>query len=112
MIVDISFQAWGLWKDDRAHELMDPVIKQDEVSLPMLIRYINVALLCVQENAADRPTMSDIISMIENEHLNLLSPKEPAFTNSKNVNNSSHSNSGTSQFYSLNDVTVSLIYPR
>ena len=45
-----SFQAWGLWKDDRAHELMDPVIKQDEVLLPMLIRYINVALLCVQKN--------------------------------------------------------------
>ncbi|KAL9441378.1 hypothetical protein AB3S75_019961 [Citrus x aurantiifolia] len=104
--------AWGLWKDDRAHELMDPVIKQDEVSLPMLIRYINVALLCVQENAADRPIMSDVISMIESEHLNLPSPKEPAFTNSKNVNNSSHSNSGTSQFYSVNDVTVSLIYPR
>ncbi|KAK9195283.1 hypothetical protein WN943_003403 [Citrus x changshan-huyou] len=104
--------AWGLWKDDRAHELMDPVIKQDEVSLPMLIRYINVALLCVQENAADRPIMSDVISMIESEHLNLPSPKEPAFTNSKNVNNSSHSNSGTSQFYSVNDLTVSLIYPR
>ncbi|KAK9209457.1 hypothetical protein WN944_001823 [Citrus x changshan-huyou] len=104
--------AWGLWKDDRAHELMDPVIKQDEVSLPMLIRCINVALLCVQENAADRPIMSDVISMIESEHLNLPSPKEPAFTNSKNVNNSSHSNSGTSQFYSVNDVTVSLIYPR
>ncbi|GAY69190.1 hypothetical protein CUMW_270080 [Citrus unshiu] len=104
--------AWGLWKDDRAHELMDPVIKQDEVSLPMLIRYINVALLCVQENAADRPIMSDVISMIENEHLNLPSPKEPAFTNSKNMNNSSHSNSGTSQFYSVNDLTVSLIYPR
>ncbi|XP_006452062.2 receptor-like serine/threonine-protein kinase SD1-8 [Citrus clementina] len=98
--------AWGLWKDDRAHELMDPVIKQDEVSLPMLIRYINVALLCVQENAADRPIMSDVISMIENEHLNLPSPKEPAFTNSKNVNNS------TSQLCSVNDVTVSLINPR
>ncbi|KAL9444258.1 hypothetical protein AB3S75_017441 [Citrus x aurantiifolia] len=104
--------AWGLWKDDRGHELMDPVIKQDEVSLPMLIRYVNVALLCVQENAADRPIMSDVISMIENEHLNLPSPKEPAFTNSKNMINSSHSNSGTSQFYSVNDVTVSLIYPR
>ncbi|KAH9651115.1 Receptor-like serine/threonine-protein kinase SD1-8 [Citrus sinensis] len=104
--------AWGFWKDDRAHELMDPVIKQDEVSLPMLIRYINVALLCVQENAADRPIMSDVISMIESEHLNLPSPKEPAFTNSKNMNNSSHSSSGTSQFHSVNDVTVSLIYPR
>ena len=85
---------------------------QDATSLPMLMRYINVALLCVQENAADRPTMSDVISMINNEHLNLPSPKEPAFTKGINVKNSSHSNSGTSEHCSVNDVTVSLIYPR
>ncbi|KAL9444254.1 hypothetical protein AB3S75_017437 [Citrus x aurantiifolia] len=72
--------AWDLWKDDKFHELIDPVILQDEISLPMLVRYINVALLCVQENAADRPTMSDIVSKINNEHLELPSPKEPAFT--------------------------------
>ncbi|KAL9444249.1 hypothetical protein AB3S75_017434 [Citrus x aurantiifolia] len=104
--------AWDLWKDDRVHDLIDPVIMQDEISLPMLMRYINVALLCVQENAADRPTMSDVISMINNEHLNLPSPKEPAFTKGINVKNSSHSNSGTSEHCSVNDVTVSLIYPR
>ncbi|KAK9212427.1 hypothetical protein WN943_001809 [Citrus x changshan-huyou] len=104
--------AWDLWKDDRIHDLIDPVIMQDEISLPMLMRYINVALLCVQENAADRPTMSDVISMINNEHLNLPSPKEPAFTKGINVKNSSHSNSGTSEHCSVNDVTVSLIYPR
>ena len=78
----------------------------------MLVRYINVALLCVQENAADRPTMSDIVSIINNEHLELPSPKEPAFTKGINVKNSSHSNSGVSKLCSVNDVTVSLVYPR
>ncbi|KAK9209453.1 hypothetical protein WN944_001819 [Citrus x changshan-huyou] len=104
--------AWDLWKDDKFHELIDPVILQDEISLPMLVRYINVALLCVQENAADRPTMSDIVSIINNEHLELPSPKEPAFTKGINVKNSSHSNSGVSELCSVNDVTVSLVYPR
>ncbi|KAK9209431.1 hypothetical protein WN944_001797 [Citrus x changshan-huyou] len=42
--------AWDKWKDDRTHELMDPILQID-VSLPMLMRYINMALLCVQENA-------------------------------------------------------------
>ncbi|KAK9209452.1 hypothetical protein WN944_001818 [Citrus x changshan-huyou] len=104
--------AWDLWKDDKFHELIDPVILQDEISLPMLVRYINVALLCVQENAADRPTMSDIVSIINNEHLELPSPKEPAFTKGINVKNSSHSNSGVSKLCSVNDVTVSLVYSR
>ncbi|KAL9444245.1 hypothetical protein AB3S75_017430 [Citrus x aurantiifolia] len=106
--------AWSLCKNDRAHELMDPVL-QNEVSLPMLVRYINVALLCVQENAEDRPTMSDVVSMINNEPFNLPSPKEPpftTFTKGKNMKYSSNSTSGTSEFCSVNDVTVSLIYPR
>lgn len=112
MIQNISLQAWDHWKDDRVHELIDPVITQDEISLSMLMRYVIVALLCVQETAADRPTMSDVVSMISNEHLNLSSPKEPAFVRGKNVKNSSYSNSGTSEFCSVNDITISLINPR
>lgn len=112
LIQNISLHAWDLWKDDRVHELIDPVITQDEISLSMLMRYVKVALLCVQETAADRPTMSDVVSMISNEHLNLCYLKKPAFVRSKNVKNSSHSNSGTSEFCSVNDITVSLINSR
>ncbi|KAL9441370.1 hypothetical protein AB3S75_019955 [Citrus x aurantiifolia] len=104
--------AWDLWKNDRVHELIDPVIMQDATSLPMLMRYINVALLCVQENAADRPTMLNVVSMINNENDSLRSPKEPAFAKGINVRNSSHFDSRTSELHSLNDVTVSLVYPR
>ncbi|KAK9212431.1 hypothetical protein WN943_001813 [Citrus x changshan-huyou] len=104
--------AWDLWKHERVHELMDPVILQDEIPLPMLMRYVNVALLCVQENAADRPTMSDVVSMISNEHLNLPFPKKLTFVKGKNVKNSSYSTSGTSEICSVNDVTVSLVSPR
>ena len=85
---------------------------QDATSLPMLMRYINVALLCVQENAADRPTMLNVVSMINNENDSLRFPKEPAFAKGRNVRNSSHFNSRTSELRSLNDVTVSLVYPR
>ncbi|KAK9209411.1 hypothetical protein WN944_001777 [Citrus x changshan-huyou] len=74
--------AWNLWKDDRSWELMDPKL-QCEASYPIVKRYINVALLCVQENAADRPTMLEVISMLTNEFVNLPSPQQPGFSSLK-----------------------------
>lgn len=79
----IFLQAWNLWKDDRSWELMDPKL-QCEASYPIVMkRYINVALLCVQKNAADRPTMSEVISMLTNEFVNLPSPQQPGFSSLK-----------------------------
>ena len=39
-----------------------------------------MALLCVQDSAADRPTMSDIVSMLGSEAAALPTPKQPAFS--------------------------------
>ena len=41
----------------------------------VLLRFINIALLCIQENAADRPTIYDVILMFNKETALLLSPK-------------------------------------
>lgn len=68
-----------MWKDNRAWKLLDAKL-QNEALYPMVTRYINVALLCVQENAADRPTMSEVVSMIKNEIANLPSAQQPAFS--------------------------------
>ncbi|KAL5737870.1 hypothetical protein ACOSP7_030631 [Xanthoceras sorbifolium] len=102
--------SWELWNNDTALDLMEPILEK-EVSYPMLIRYINVALLCVQETAADRPTMSEVVSMLTNEHIVLPSPKQPAFTYLKSLQNSvpPKSRPGTC---SVNNVTHSLIEPR
>lgn len=35
--------------------------------------------MCVQENAVDRPTMSDVISMLTSESITLPDPRQPAF---------------------------------
>ena len=43
------------------------------------IRDINVALLCVQENAADRPNMSDVVAMLSSKSMTLPEPKHPAY---------------------------------
>ena len=59
-------------------EIVDPVLCQpfstDDVS-----RCIHIGLLCVQEAATERPTMSDVIFMLANE-TTLPPPNTPAFT--------------------------------
>ncbi|KAL9444261.1 hypothetical protein AB3S75_017444 [Citrus x aurantiifolia] len=79
-------RAWDLWKDDRAWELIDPIL-QNEASYLILSRYINVALLCVQEDAVDRPTMFEVVSMLTNETVNLPHPQQPAFSSIRGLKN-------------------------
>ncbi|KAF9681509.1 hypothetical protein SADUNF_Sadunf05G0008800 [Salix dunnii] len=78
------YKAWKLWSSNKASDLMDPTLG-DPPSTSMLLRYINIGLLCVQESPADRPPMSDVISMIVNEHVALPEPKQPAFVAGRNM---------------------------
>ncbi|XP_024953131.1 G-type lectin S-receptor-like serine/threonine-protein kinase At4g27290 isoform X2 [Citrus sinensis] len=104
--------AWNLWKDNRAYELLSPAL-QHEASYQMLNRYITVALLCVQEKAADRPTMSKVVSMITNEHATLPYPKQSAFSYARRGEKISFlPSSRVSEACSVNGVTLSLISPR
>ncbi|XP_022753209.1 G-type lectin S-receptor-like serine/threonine-protein kinase RKS1, partial [Durio zibethinus] len=69
--------AWDLWVSNRVLNLVDPLL--GEVPTHMAMRYVNIGLLCVQENADDRQTMSGVVSMLNSESMILLSPKQPAF---------------------------------
>ncbi|CAN0898052.1 G-type lectin S-receptor-like serine/threonine-protein kinase B120 [Linum grandiflorum] len=44
-----------------------------------VMRCIHIGLLCVQDQATDRPTMSEVMAMLSNETLDLLNQKQPAF---------------------------------
>ncbi|XP_021809031.1 serine/threonine-protein kinase BRI1-like 1, partial [Prunus avium] len=48
--------AYELWKEGKGMEFMDPSL-DDTHSLCKLMRCLQIALLCVQENANDRPSM-------------------------------------------------------
>ncbi|KAG2703291.1 hypothetical protein I3760_06G131900 [Carya illinoinensis] len=97
--------AWELWRDDQSLELMDSTIGYP-TSTSTLVRYINIGLLCVQENPADRPTMLDVVSMVSNEHVPLLTPKQPAFTVGRNPTINLAENC------SINSVTFSVMEAR
>jgi hypothetical protein len=71
-------QAWRLWKDGTPLELLDPSLR-DSYSSNEVMRCIQIGLLCVQENPADRPTMASILLVLNSYSATLLSPHEPAF---------------------------------
>ncbi|XP_059437225.1 G-type lectin S-receptor-like serine/threonine-protein kinase At4g27290 [Corylus avellana] len=101
--------AWELWRDDQSLDLMEPTIRYPSPPY-VLLRFINIGLLCVQESPTDRPTMPDVVSMISNEHAPLPTPKQPAFTTGRNMDiNSSIDNAGNC---SKNSVTFSTMEAR
>jgi hypothetical protein len=98
-----------LWRDDRSLELMDPTLGYPSSSSIML-RFINIGLLCVQESPTDRPTMLDVVLMISNEHALLPTPKQPAFITFQNIDTNSIVDNAEN--CSKNSVTISIMEAR
>ncbi|RXH99340.1 hypothetical protein DVH24_011665 [Malus domestica] len=72
------YKAWQLWNETKGLELMDPLLK-DSCSPNEFLRYIHIGLLCVQEDANNRPTMSSVVLMLKSETISLPRPEKPAF---------------------------------
>ena len=71
-------QAWNLWKEGKGLELMDSTIL--ESCFPEeVMRCIHVGLLCVQEHVNDRPSMSNVVFILECKTARPV-PKQLAFT--------------------------------
>ncbi|CAN7106842.1 unnamed protein product [Brassica rapa subsp. narinosa] len=78
--LNLIVHAWNLFKENRIREVIDQSLGDSALDSPQVLRCVQVALLCVQQNAEDRPSMLDVVSMIYGEGNNALtSPKEPAF---------------------------------
>jgi hypothetical protein len=54
-------------------EFLDPTLK-DSYSSNEVVRCIHIALLCVEEDPADRPTMASIVLMLNSLSIALPSP--------------------------------------
>ncbi|XP_030971351.1 G-type lectin S-receptor-like serine/threonine-protein kinase At1g11330 [Quercus lobata] len=102
--------AWKLWNDNNIMALVDPTIWDPGFQMEML-RCIHVGLLCVQELARDRPTVSTIISMLNSEILDLPTPKQPAFTERQIASNEKPVEMGQIKSSSCN-ITITTVYAR
>ena len=79
-------------------------------SKPEIIRCIHIGLLCVQENVADRPTMSSIILMLNGNSITLSVPSQPAFLTHNNVEPDISSDQPI--LASINEASITALYPR
>ncbi|XP_061983758.1 G-type lectin S-receptor-like serine/threonine-protein kinase RKS1 [Populus nigra] len=73
--------VWELWREEKALEIVDPSLT--ELYDPReALKCIQIGLLCVQEDATDRPSMLAVVFMLISE-TEIPSPKQPAFLFSK-----------------------------
>ncbi|CAA0396227.1 unnamed protein product [Arabidopsis thaliana] len=70
--------TWRLWSNGSPSELVDPSFG-DNYQTSEITRCIHIALLCVQEDAEDRPTMSSIVQMLTTSLIALAEPRPPGF---------------------------------
>ncbi|WCJ42947.1 G-type lectin S-receptor-like serine/threonine-protein kinase At1g11410 [Euphorbia peplus] len=104
--------VWELWREDRILEIVDSSIR-GSCNPHEVLRCIQIGLLCVQENATDRPSMSEVVLMLSSE-TRVPSPKKPAFnygaySSSNNTNTAEIERGG---WRSTNEVTVTMVLPR
>ncbi|XP_075481329.1 G-type lectin S-receptor-like serine/threonine-protein kinase At4g27290 [Primulina tabacum] len=76
--------AWNLWARGKALELMDPVLEESFLENEVT-RCIQVGLLCVQCHSRERPAMPDVVSMLQNEDVISMEPREPGFYSLKSA---------------------------
>uniref|UniRef100_A0A2K1R5W4 non-specific serine/threonine protein kinase n=1 Tax=Populus trichocarpa TaxID=3694 RepID=A0A2K1R5W4_POPTR len=101
--------AWKLWSDGQGLELMDPMLEKSGVATEVL-RCIHIGLLCVQEDPADRPTMSSVLHMLASDTITLPIPKQPAFSIGRFV--AMEGQSSNQKVCSSNELTISVLSPR
>ncbi|KAJ3695988.1 hypothetical protein LUZ60_001365 [Juncus effusus] len=75
---DLLSFVWEHWIDGTITEIADQSLGQNYPTSEIL-RCIQIGLLCVQDNPADRPTMSNVAVMLSSETVSLEPPSKPAF---------------------------------
>ncbi|XP_074267429.1 uncharacterized protein LOC141590770 [Silene latifolia] len=114
---DLSIRAWRLWNEDRSLDITDPVLLHKCPSNE-LKRCIHIGLLCIQNNAEERPTMGAVVLMLTCA-IDLPLPSPPMMTSAQHSVNMSYTGGQRSDAdqFSTNSVTMRTdmaedLYPR
>ncbi|KAI4311853.1 hypothetical protein MLD38_036716 [Melastoma candidum] len=116
-------QAWKNWREGNISDIVDPAVSSG--CSASILRCIHIGLLCVQENAANRPEMTSVVHWLNHHSITLPVPTQPAFftstssgynipsvcdRNSRKIDaDFSQNNAATS---SINGASTSELYPR
>ncbi|KDP20854.1 hypothetical protein JCGZ_21325 [Jatropha curcas] len=80
--VSLIAYAWELWRENRTMELVDLSIR-DSCNESEVLKCIHVGMLCVQDSAVHRPTMSAVLLMLETNSPTLPLPRQPTYTSTR-----------------------------
>jgi hypothetical protein len=59
-------------------DLMDPTL-HEVCNTDQFVKCVHIGLLCVQDNPKDRPTTSNVVTMLDSDTRTLPTPKQPAY---------------------------------
>ncbi|XP_058779918.1 G-type lectin S-receptor-like serine/threonine-protein kinase At4g27290 isoform X1 [Vicia villosa] len=106
--LDLLGYAWRMWCEKTPLELIDESLSDSIVVEELeIMRCIQIGLLCVQERADDRPSMSAAVLMLNGEKT-LPEPKEPAFY----PRQFGSSSGGPVELHSNNEVSMTSLQAR
>ncbi|KAK6264890.1 hypothetical protein SCA6_020324 [Theobroma cacao] len=113
------YKSWKHWTNGTPLELLDSNLRAN-CSRNEVVRCIHIGLLCVQEDPANRPTMTRVGLMLDSYSVSLPLPQKPAFfLRSRNELSpqgkglkSSDQSSSKSTTLSINEVSVTELEPR
>ncbi|XP_057514835.1 cysteine-rich receptor-like protein kinase 21 [Actinidia eriantha] len=103
--------AFELLKNGNGMEFMDPSL-EDTNSSCKLLRCMLIALLCVQENPADRPSMLEVSSMLNYETAAMNFPKRPAFSKKRDEDNEAKVSTSQLEIWSVDNESITQVVAR
>ncbi|KAL1537399.1 hypothetical protein AAHA92_29918 [Salvia divinorum] len=116
---DLLSFAWESWQEGRGGEVVDPFLRSGSGSTNEMLRCIHIGLLCVQDDAADRPTMASVVLMLSSFSITLNLPSKPAFyaatgygSDASLIHNADSTNSHHETTSSRNDASITDLHPR
>ena len=81
-------------------DLMDQSV-QETCNANQFMKCVNVGLLCIEEDPSDRPTMSNVVTMLDSEIAIVSTPKQPAFVLRRGQSSTASSTSRPETFIEL-----------
>ncbi|XP_052203604.1 cysteine-rich receptor-like protein kinase 10 isoform X5 [Diospyros lotus] len=114
---DLLSYAWKLWRDETPLDLLDPSL-EGSYSKNEVLRCIHIALLCVQEDPEDRPSMANVIVTLNSFSINLPVPEQPAFFVGSRTRSQvpkgleTNQPTNTSVPWSVNETSITELHPR
>lgn len=102
-------QAWESWRDTGGSDLLDRDLA-DSCNAFEVARCVQIGLLCVQHEYVDRPNTLQLLSMITST-TDLPTPKQPVFA-AQTLNDASMSRSKSKDYFSVNELTQSVVQGR